>query len=107
MVACYIFVILGTGACIVALAVLDPRWWEPAKSLCDAATILAGGTYIPSSRFSGPSRLLGVIGMASSTYGTVGYSVALRTSTGFQNPFRRPVATAIFMIWHLHHHLVV
>jgi cytochrome b6-f complex subunit 4 len=98
----YIFpvVILGTGACIVALSVLDPAMvGEPANPFATPLEILPEWYLYPVFQIlrSVPNKLLGVLLMASVPLGLI-LVPFIENVNKFQNPFRRPVATTVFMI---------
>ncbi|WP_009633513.1 cytochrome b6-f complex subunit IV [Synechocystis sp. PCC 7509] len=93
-------VILGTGACIVALSVLDPVMsGEPANPFATPLEILPEWYLYPVFQIlrSVPSKLLGVLAMASVPIGLIAVPF-IENVNKFQNPFRRPVATTVFMI---------
>lgn len=93
-------VILGTGACIVALSVLDPAiTGEPANPFATPLEILPEWYLYPVFQIlrSVPSKLLGVLAMVSVPIGLIAVPF-IENVNKFQNPFRRPVATTVFMI---------
>jgi len=93
-------VILGTGACIVALSVLDPAiTGEAANPFATPLEILPEWYLYPVFQIlrSVPSKLLGVLAMASVPIGLIAVPF-IENVNKFQNPFRRPVATTVFMI---------
>lgn len=97
----YVFpiVILGTGACIVALSILDPAMvGEPADPFATPLEILPEWYLYPVFQIlrSLPNKLLGVLAMASVPLGLLVIPF-IENVNKFQNPFRRPVATAVFM----------
>ena len=97
----YIFpvVILGTGACIVALSVLDPAMvGEPANPFATPLEILPEWYLYPVFQIlrSVPNKLLGVMLMASVPLGLI-LVPFIENVNKFQNPFRRPVATTVFL----------
>lgn len=97
----YIFpvVILGTGACIVALSVLDPvMTGEPANPFATPLEILPEWYLYPVFQIlrTVPSKLLGVVLMASVPLGLI-LVPFIENVNKFQNPFRRPVATTVFL----------
>ncbi|KAH7287057.1 hypothetical protein KP509_32G035100 [Ceratopteris richardii] len=93
----YIFpvVILGTIACTVGLAVLEPSMiGEPANPFATPLEILPEWYFYP---VFVPNKLLGVLLMASVPASLL--TVPFRENVNkFQNPFRRPVATTVFAI---------
>nr|YP_009589687.1 cytochrome b6/f complex subunit IV [Selaginella remotifolia]QBL76270.1 cytochrome b6/f complex subunit IV [Selaginella remotifolia] len=98
----YIFpvVILGTIACVTGLAVPDPSMiGEPANPFATPLEILPEWHPPPVFQIprTVPSKLLGVPPMAAVPAGppTVPFSENVNR---FQNPFRRPVATTVFLI---------
>ncbi|MBD2307577.1 cytochrome b6-f complex subunit IV [Chroococcidiopsis sp. FACHB-1243] len=98
----YIFpvVILGTGACIVALSVLDPAMvGEPANPFATPLEILPEWYLYPVFQIlrSVPNKLLGVVLMASVPLGLI-LVPFIENVNKFQNPFRRPVATTVFLV---------
>ena len=98
----YIFpvVILGTGASIVALSVLDPAMvGEPANPFATPLEILPEWYLYPVFQIlrSVPNKLLGVLLMAAVPLGLIVVPF-IENVNKFQNPFRRPVATTVFMI---------
>ena len=93
-------VILGTGACIVALSVLDPAVvGEPANPFATPLEILPEWYLYPVFQIlrSLPNKLLGVLAMASVPLGLI-LVPFIENVNKFQNPFRRPVATTVFLI---------
>jgi cytochrome b6-f complex subunit 4 len=98
----YVFpiVIMGSFACIVALAVLDPAMSaEPANPFATPLEILPEWYLYPVFQIlrSVPNKLLGVLLMASVPLGLI-LVPFIENVNKFQNPFRRPVATTVFMI---------
>ena len=98
----YIFrvVILGTIACKVGLAVLEPSMiGEPADPFATPLEILPEWYFFPVFQIlrTVPNKLLGVLLIVSIPTGllTVPFSENVNK---FQNPFRRPVATTVFLI---------
>ena len=97
----YIFpvVIMGSFACIVALATLDPAMiGEPANPFATPLEILPEWYLYPVFQIlrSLPSKLLGVLAMAAVPLGLI-LGPFLENVNKFQNPFRRPVATTVFL----------
>jgi cytochrome b6-f complex subunit 4 len=98
----YVFpvVIMGTFACIVALSVLDPALvGEPADPFATPLEILPEWYLYPVFQIlrSVPNKLLGVLLMASVPLGLI-LVPFIENVNKFQNPFRRPVATTVFLI---------
>nr|VDD24798.1 unnamed protein product [Brassica rapa] len=100
----YIFpvVILGTIACNVGLAVLEPSSMigEPAGSFLQLLWkyYLNGISFLYFKYFATvPNKLLGVLLMASVPAGLLTVPF-FENVNKFQNPFRRPVATTVFLI---------
>ena len=98
----YIFpvVILGTIACVVGLAVMEPtQLGEPADPFATPLEILPEWYFFPT--FNAlrviPNKLLGVLSMAAVPVGLITVPF-LESINKFQNPFRRPVATSVFLI---------
>jgi len=98
----YIFpvVILGTIACVVALSILDPAMvGEPADPFATPLEILPEWYLYPSFQIlrTIPNKLLGII-----LTGLVPVGLMLvpfiENINKFQNPFRRPVATTVFLV---------
>lgn len=98
----YIFpvVILGTIACVVGLAVLDPALiGEPADPFATPLEILPEWYLYPVFQILRivPNKLLGI---ALQTMVPLGLMLIpfIENVNKFQNPFRRPVATTAFLI---------
>jgi cytochrome b6-f complex subunit 4 len=97
----YIFpvVILGTIALCVGLAVLDPAMvGEPADPFATPLEILPEWYLFPVFQIlrSVPNKLLGVVLMSSVPLGLI-LVPFIESVNKFQNPFRRPVATTVFL----------
>lgn len=97
----YIFpvVILGTIALCVGLAVLDPAAiGEPANPFATPLEILPEWYLYPVFNILrvAPNKLLGVVLMGSVPLGLL-IVPFIENVNKFQNPFRRPVATAVFL----------
>ncbi|MEY3870481.1 MAG: hypothetical protein RLZZ338_4375 [Cyanobacteriota bacterium] len=97
----YIFptVILGTIALCVGLAVLDPAMiGEPSNPFATPLEILPEWYLWASFQILRvlPNKLLGIAGMASIPLGLM-LIPFIESVNKFQNPFRRPVATAVFL----------
>ncbi|XGV96414.1 MAG: cytochrome b6-f complex subunit IV [Leptolyngbya sp. BL-A-14] len=98
----YIFpvVILGTIALNVGLAVLDPATiGEPADPFATPLEILPEWYLYPVFQIlrTVPNKLLGVVAMASVPLGLIVIPF-IENVNKFQNPFRRPVATTLFLV---------
>ena len=98
----YIFpvVILGTFASIIGLAVLDPAViGEPANTFATPLEILPEGYFYTVFQIlrTVPNKLLGVLAMAA-VQACLIVVPFIENINKFQNPFRRPVATAVFLI---------
>jgi cytochrome b6-f complex subunit 4 len=98
----YIFpvVILGTISLSIGLAVMEPTaLGEPADPFATPLEILPEWYFYPT--FNAlriiPNKLLGVLSMAAVPIGLMTVPF-LESINKFQNPFRRPVATLIFLI---------
>ncbi|MHC5826674.1 MAG: cytochrome b6-f complex subunit IV, partial [Nostoc sp.] len=98
----YVFpiVIMGSFAAIVALAVLDPAMTgEPANPFATPLEILPEWYLYPVFQLlrSLPNKLLGVVAMGSVPVGLI-LIPFIENVNKFQNPFRRPVATTVFLV---------
>nr|WMP11658.1 Cytochrome b6-f complex subunit 4 [Laurencia tasmanica] len=98
----YIFpiVILGTIACNVGLAVLEPTGvGETANPFATPLEILPEWYFFPTFNLLRviPNKLIGVLSMASVPVGLITIPF-IENINKFQNPFRRPLATTIFII---------
>lgn len=98
----YIFtvVILGTIACDVGLAVLEPSViGEKANPFATPLEILPEWYFFPTFNLLRviPNKLIGVLSMASVPAGLI-IVPFIENVNKFQNPFRRPFATTIFLI---------
>ncbi|MHC5612006.1 MAG: cytochrome b6-f complex subunit IV [Nostoc sp.] len=98
----YVFpiVIMGSFAAIVALAVLDPAMnGEPANPFATPLEILPEWYLYPVFQLlrSLPNKLLGVLAMGSVPVGLI-LIPFIENVNKFQNPFRRPVATTVFLV---------
>ncbi len=92
-------VILGTIACCVGLAVLDPAMvGEPADPFATPLEILPEWYLYPVFQIlrTVPNKLLGVVLMGAVPLGLI-LVPFLENVNKFQNPFRRPFATAVFL----------
>lgn len=97
----YVFpiVIFGTIALCTGLAVLDPALvGEPANPFATPLEILPEWYLYPVFNILRvvPNKLLGVVLMASVPLGLIAIPF-IENVNKFQNPFRRPVATAVFL----------
>jgi cytochrome b6-f complex subunit 4 len=97
----YVFpiVIFGTIALCTGLAVLDPALvGEPANPFATPLEILPEWYLYPVFNILRlvPNKLLGVVLMASVPLGLIAIPF-IEGVNKFQNPFRRPVATAMFL----------
>nr|YP_010350670.1 PetD [Pinus densiflora var. densiflora]UOK12067.1 PetD [Pinus densiflora var. densiflora] len=95
----YIFpvVILGTIACTIGLAVLEPSMiGEPANPFATPLEILPEWYFFPVFQIlrTVPNKLLGVLLMGSVPVGSLTVPF-LENVNQFQNPFHRPVATTV------------
>jgi cytochrome b6/f complex subunit IV len=98
----YIFtvVILGTIACDVGLAVLEPTsMGEPANPFATPLEILPEWYFFPTFNLLRviPNKLIGVLSMASVPAGLITVPF-IENINKFQNPFRRPIATTVFLL---------
>ena len=98
----YIFtiVILGTIACDVGLAILEPTGLgEPANPFATPLEILPEWYFFPTFNLLRviPNKLIGVLSMAAVPTGLI-IVPFIENINKFQNPFRRPIATTIFLI---------
>ena len=98
----YIFtvVILGTIACDVGLAILEPTpLGEPANPFATPLEILPEWYFFPTFNLLRviPNKLIGVLSMAAVPAGLITVPF-IENINKFQNPFRRPIATSIFLI---------
>lgn len=98
----YIFpvCIAGTFACVIGLAVLDPATiGEPANPFATPLEILPEWYFYPVFQIlrTVPNKLLGVLLMTSVPLGLTVVPF-IENINKFQNPFRRPIATTVFLI---------
>lgn len=92
-------VIAGTIACVVGLSVLDPAMvGEPANPFATPLEILPEWYLYPAFQIlrTVPNKLLGVLLQSSIPVGLM-LVPFLENVNKFQNPFRRPIATAVFL----------
>ena len=97
----YVFpvVILGTIALVVGLAVLDPAMvLEPSNPFATPLEILPEWYLWPTFQVLRvvPSKVVGIALMSSIPLGLM-LIPFIESVNKFQNPFRRPVATAVFL----------
>ncbi|MEM6447246.1 MAG: cytochrome b6-f complex subunit IV [Cyanobacteria bacterium J06642_2] len=93
-------VIVGTIACVSALAVLDPAMiGEPADPFATPLEILPEWYLYPAFQMLrvAPNKLLGIALMSSIPVGLMTIPF-LENVNKFQNPLRRPVATTVFLL---------
>ncbi|KAF1876854.1 hypothetical protein Lal_00033145 [Lupinus albus] len=91
---------MGTIACNVGLAVLEPSMiGEPADPFATPLEILPEWYFFPVFQIlrTVPNKLLGVLLMVLVPAGLLTVPF-LENVNKFQNPFRRPVATTVFLI---------
>ena len=98
----YIFtvVILGTIACNVGLAILEPTaLGEPANPFATPLEILPEWYFFPTFNLLRviPNKLIGVLSMAAVPVGLITVPF-IENINKFQNPFRRPIASTVFLI---------
>jgi len=98
----YIFpvVIFGTFACVIGLSVLEPSGFgEPANPFATPLEILPEWYFYPTFNLLRvlPNKLLGVLSMAAVPLGLLTVPF-IENVNKFQNPFRRPVAMAVFFV---------
>ncbi len=98
----YVFpiVIMGTIALCIGLAVLDPAMvGEPANPFATPLEILPEWYLYPVFQIlrTVPNKLLGVLLMSAVPLGLI-LVPFIENVNKFQNPFRRPVATTVFLI---------
>ncbi len=92
-------VIMATIALVIGLAVLDPAMvGEPADPFATPLEILPEWYLYPTFQILRivPNKLLGITLMSSIPLGLI-LVPFIENINKFQNPFRRPVATAVFM----------
>nr|WCH56208.1 cytochrome b6/f complex subunit 4 [Calliblepharis sp.] len=93
-------VILGTIACTVGLAILEPSViGEKANPFATPLEILPEWYFFPTFNLLRviPNKLIGVLSMASVPLGLITVPF-IENINKFQNPFRRPIATSIFLV---------
>jgi len=92
-------VILGTIACNVGLAILEPTGiGETANPFATPLEILPEWYFFPTFNLLRviPNKLIGVLSMTSVPVGLITIPF-IESINKFQNPFRRPLATTIFL----------
>ena len=97
----YIFpvVIFGTIAAIVCIIVLEPtQLGEPANPFATPIVILPEWYFFSTFNLlrTIPNKLLGVLSMAAVPVGLITVPF-LENVNRFQNPYRRPIATTVFL----------
>nr|YP_009509367.1 cytochrome b6/f complex subunit 4 [Gracilaria vermiculophylla]AXI97017.1 cytochrome b6/f complex subunit 4 [Gracilaria vermiculophylla]QXU75220.1 cytochrome b6/f complex subunit 4 [Gracilaria vermiculophylla]WDZ67985.1 cytochrome b6/f complex subunit 4 [Gracilaria vermiculophylla] len=93
-------VILGILACDVGLSILEPSViGEPANPFATPLEILPEWYFFPTFNLLRviPNKLIGVLSMASVPAGLITVPF-IESVNKFQNPFRRPIATTVFLI---------
>nr|AYC63782.1 cytochrome b6/f complex subunit 4 [Dichotomosiphon tuberosus] len=98
----YIFpvCIVGIFGCVIGLAILDPAViGEPANPFATPLEILPEWYFYPVFQIlrTVPNKLLGVLFMISVPLGLLTIPF-LENINKFQNPFRRPISTIIFLL---------
>ena len=92
-------VILGTLACVVGLSVMSPSpFGEKADPFATPLEILPEWYFFPTFNLLRviPNKLLGVLSMAAVPAGLITVPF-IESINKFQNPFRRPIAMALFL----------
>jgi len=92
-------VILGTLACVVGLAVLDPAMvGEPSDPFATPLEILPEWYLYPAFQILRvvPNKLLGILLQTAIPAGLM-LVPFIESVNKFQNPFRRPLATSVFL----------
>lgn len=98
----YVFpvVIIGTFACSTGLAILEPSSiGEKSNPFATPLEILPEWYFFPTFNLLRviPNKLLGVLSMAAVPAGLLTVPF-IENVNKFQNPFRRPIATTVFLI---------
>nr|YP_010335739.1 cytochrome b6/f complex subunit IV [Chroothece richteriana]UNJ14145.1 cytochrome b6/f complex subunit IV [Chroothece richteriana] len=92
-------VILGTLACIIGLAILEPSGLgEKSDPFATPLEILPEWYLFPTFNLLRiiPNKLIGLLSMAAVPAGLIAVPF-IENVNKFQNPFRRPVASAVFL----------
>jgi len=92
--------IVGAFAAIVGLAVMEPTpTGEPANPFATPLEILPEWYFFPTFNLLRviPNKLLGVMSMAAVPLGLITVPF-VESVNKFQNPFRRPLATSVFLV---------
>nr|YP_010337633.1 cytochrome b6/f complex subunit IV [Dixoniella grisea]UNJ17218.1 cytochrome b6/f complex subunit IV [Dixoniella grisea] len=92
--------ILGTIACCIGLAVMEPSaLGEPSNPFATPLEILPEWYFFPTFNLLRviPNKLLGVLSMAAVPVGLITVPF-IENVNKFQNPFRRPIAMAVYLI---------
>nr|YP_009313590.1 Cytochrome b6/f complex subunit 4 [Galaxaura rugosa]SCW21844.1 Cytochrome b6/f complex subunit 4 [Galaxaura rugosa] len=93
-------VILGTIACVVGLAIMEPSSiGEKADPFATPLEILPEWYFFPTFNLLRviPNKLIGVLSMAAVPAGLI-IVPFIESINKFQNPFRRPIATTLFLV---------
>ena len=98
----YIFpvVIFGTFACVIGLSVMEPSGFgEKANPFATPLEILPEWYLFPTFNLLRvlPNKLIGLASMAAVPVGLLTVPF-IENVNKFQNPFRRPVATVVFLV---------
>jgi len=98
----YIFpvVIFGSFASVIGLSVMEPSGFgEPANPFATPLEILPEWYFYPTFNLLRvlPNKLLGVLSMAAVPAGLLTVPF-IENVNKFQNPFRRPIAVAVFFV---------
>nr|YP_009296763.1 cytochrome b6/f complex subunit IV [Bangiopsis subsimplex]AOM66106.1 cytochrome b6/f complex subunit IV [Bangiopsis subsimplex]ARO90337.1 cytochrome b6-f complex subunit 4 [Bangiopsis subsimplex] len=93
-------VILGTIACLIGLAILEPSaLGEKSDPFATPLEILPEWYLFPTFNLLRviPNKLIGVLSMAAVPAGLIAVPF-IENVNKFQNPFRRPVASTVFLV---------
>nr|YP_010336722.1 cytochrome b6/f complex subunit IV [Stylonema alsidii]UNJ15128.1 cytochrome b6/f complex subunit IV [Stylonema alsidii] len=93
-------VILGTLACVVGLAILEPSaLGEKSDPFATPLEILPEWYLFPTFNLLRviPNKLIGLLSMAAVPAGLIAVPF-IENVNKFQNPFRRPVASTVFLV---------
>lgn len=93
-------VILGTIACVVGLAILEPSaLGEKADPFATPLEILPEWYFFPTFNLLRviPNKLIGVLSMAAVPAALITVPF-IESINKFQNPFRRPIASTVFVV---------